>query len=64
MYIYVCAGVCIHMLHIQTEYMHESRLLGLGSTMYAIKKYAAVIYLRMHLCMWLCLENMQHAGMN
>ena len=34
MYIYVCVGVCIHIVNIQTEYIHESRLLGLGSTIY------------------------------
>ena len=34
MYIYVCVGVRIHIVNIQTEYIHESRLLGLGSTIY------------------------------
>ena len=34
MYIYVCVGVCIHIVNIQTESIHESRLLGLGSTIY------------------------------
>ena len=30
----MCVGVCIHVFNIQTEFIHESRLLGLGSTMY------------------------------
>ena len=30
----MCVGVCIHVFNIQTEYIHESRLLGLGSTIY------------------------------
>ena len=31
---FMCVGVCIHVFNIQTEYIHESRLLGPGSTTY------------------------------
>ena len=34
---FMCVGVCIHIDNIQTEYIHESRLLGLGSTIYIYK---------------------------
>ena len=68
MYIYVCVGVCIHIVNIQTEYIHESRLLGLGSTIYIhmykyiyiciyIFFYIYYIYIHVyvyvvHLCAW------------
>ena len=48
MYIYVCVGVCIHVYNIRTECIHESRLLGLGSTIYIY------IYIYMYVCMYVC----------
>ena len=51
MYIYVCVGVCIHIVNIQTEYIHESRLLGLGSTIYIhMYMYICILYIYMYIC--------------
>ena len=53
MYIYVCVGVCIHIVNIQTEYIHESRLLGLGSTIY-IHMYIYMYILYIYICICIC----------
>ena len=52
MYIYVCVGVCIHIVNIQTEYIHESRLLGLGSTIY-IHMYIYILIFIIYMYMYM-----------
>ena len=55
MYIYVCVGVRIHIVNIQTVYIHESRLLGLGSTIYIhMYIYIFIFVIYIYTCICIC----------
>ena len=50
---FMCVGVCIHVFNIQTQYIHESRLLGLGSTIYIyVYIYIYMYFYVVHTCAW------------